>query len=237
MNNTALPIRGRSKRRSNPVARVRHAIETLEARALLMFSVSYQIPSEWSSGYEASIKIRNESGETVEGWEPEFDDPHSINSIWNAAIAEHSGDYTRSWLRVGPGVSRQMAVCNSDIWAREMGRFPSRPTLTLSGHTGFVLSAVFSPDDSRIASSGNDATIKLWDAKTGLECLKLKGHRDGIDSVAFSPDGTQLVSGSWDNTLKVWDASGDSGISRWRRASVTAELNPEANHGLSLIHI
>jgi len=41
----------------------------------------------------------------------------------------------------------------------------------LSGHTGWVWSVAFCPDNQTLASSSEDETIKVWDLKTG-ECLK-----------------------------------------------------------------
>ncbi|MDA1013562.1 MAG: cellulose binding domain-containing protein, partial [Planctomycetota bacterium] len=103
MTHTALIGWGRRKRRVGHIARVPHEVELLEDRALLTFSVDYDIPSEWSNGYEAAVTIHNEADQAVENWELEFDDPHSINSIWNASIAEHSGSHYKivapSWAR------------------------------------------------------------------------------------------------------------------------------------------
>ena len=83
--------------------------------------------------------------------------------------------------------------------------------ITCYGHTSIVWSVAFSPDGTRIASGSGrqDCTIKIWDAKTGIELKTLGGHDDGVESVAFSSDGSQIVSGSHNGTLKVWDV--DSG--------------------------
>ncbi len=68
-------------------------------------------------------------------------------------------------------------------------------------------SVAFSPDGHRLASGGEDQTVKIWDADNGQEIRTLKGHSDGVWSMAFSPDGRQLATASNDGTVKVWDAA------------------------------
>jgi len=43
----------------------------------------------------------------------------------------------------------------------------------------------FSPDGQRLASASYDQTVKVWDARTGQECLTLKGHTGSVTGVAF----------------------------------------------------
>src|SRR5262249_5332266 len=78
--------------------------------------------------------------------------------------------------------------------------------LTLKGHTGFVYSAAFSPDGTRVVTAGSDGTAKVWDARTGAELLTLKGHTGFVMSAAFSPDGTRVVTAGSDGTARIYDS-------------------------------
>ena len=77
---------------------------------------------------------------------------------------------------------------------------------TFAGHGLEVLSAIFHPDGTRIASGGHDRSIRIWDTFTGEELVRLPGHTWYVFSLAFSPDGETLVSGSGDSTVRLWDA-------------------------------
>ena len=69
-----------------------------------------------------------------------------------------------------------------------------------------MIAAVFSPDGQHIATSSFDATMRLWDTRTG-HLLTGPVHHDHQDlQLAFSPDGHRIVAGSWHNTVPIWDA-------------------------------
>ena len=68
--------------------------------------------------------------------------------------------------------------------------------LTLKGHTGYVRSASFSPDGTRIVTGSCDKTAKVWDAKTGADSSPSRGTRADVYSASFSPDGSRIVTAS-----------------------------------------
>ena len=82
---------------------------------------------------------------------------------------------------------------------------------TCFGHTEDVESVAYSPNGALIASGSRDNTVRVWDAKSGLEINSLKGHEGPVESVTFSPDGTRIAAaGGDDETVYVWDV--DTGI-------------------------
>jgi WD40 repeat protein/uncharacterized caspase-like protein len=81
------------------------------------------------------------------------------------------------------------------------------------GHSGGVTSCAFSPDGALLASSSDDATVRIWDVETAAELAVLTGHTGGVWSCAFSPDGARLASAGNDGTVRLWDvASGTTKV-------------------------
>lgn len=70
---------------------------------------------------------------------------------------------------------------------------------------GGVNHAEFSPDDTIIASAGNDSIVRLWETHSGNELQALAGHREAVNFCAFSPDGRMLASASSDRQVILWN--------------------------------
>ena len=116
--------------------------------------------------------------------------PGKVNSI------QFSGDGSRILIASGlTGAYGRAAVYESQTGKRQT---------EIIGHRDTLYDAVFSPDQTQIATAGYDRNIILWDASTGQQIREFKGHNGAVFDIAFSPDGKILVSACADETVKVW---------------------------------
>ncbi len=99
-----------------------------------------------------------------------------------------------------------------ELWEVETGE---RTGTLRHGNWGGI-TAMFSPDGTRLASGSREQVIKVWDVET----RRLAGTWEvprGTDrywdiSVAFSPDGSRLVSGFQDGTVRLWDVAAQAEV-------------------------
>lgn len=75
----------------------------------------------------------------------------------------------------------------------------------LLGHAGQVNAVAISRDGKRIASGGDDKTVRVWNPTTGKEVKLFDGHTGAVTDVAFDPEGDRVASSSSDGTVRVWN--------------------------------
>src|SRR5581483_4838161 len=87
-------------------------------------------------------------------------------------------------------VSRLLDGCQEELrdwewhYLRRAGR---TDLLTLRGHAKAVWGVAFSPDGKRVASAGDDGTVRLWDSTTGKELFRQEERNVQVRCVTFSP--------------------------------------------------
>lgn len=101
------------------------------------------------------------------------------------------------------------------------------------GFTGIALS----PDGGVLATSGNDAMIRCWNAQTGKLVKTLDGDPNAFKGVAFSPDGSRLLGCGYHSGIFIWDAHDFrllSILKGHRQPIFSASLTPDNLHLVSL---
>ncbi|MGE5072719.1 MAG: helix-turn-helix domain-containing protein, partial [Anaerolineae bacterium] len=80
-----------------------------------------------------------------------------------------------------------------------------RTRASLTGLTGPVASAFFSPDGKRVATVSYDNTAAMWDAASGKQLFPIRAGSNGIASIAFSPDWKRIATVDTDGKLAIWE--------------------------------
>jgi WD40 repeat protein/DNA-binding SARP family transcriptional activator len=101
--------------------------------------------------------------------------------------------------------------------------------LSFHGHDGDVNDVAFSPDGSRLASTGEDGVLKVWDSSTGRLLSSLSAYGE-VSGPSFSADGS-LVAAAWaepTDQVRVLDLSTDRVVSTVRVLhAIDTALSPD----------
>ncbi|MBK6531419.1 MAG: protein kinase [Deltaproteobacteria bacterium] len=73
-------------------------------------------------------------------------------------------------------------------------------------HASKIRDVRFSPDGARLASTGDDGRVLVWDARTMAAPTALSGHQGHVNSLAWAGSDT-LVSGGDDGAVIAWDVA------------------------------
>lgn len=103
----------------------------------------------------------------------------------------------------------------------------SATRLVYRGHSGPVTALAWSPNSAYLASGGDDHTIHIWHAKTGLAASIFRGKSGGVPAVTWAPDSQRIASASsgpttsggepaLGNTVQVWYALSGKAIYSYR---------------------
>jgi WD40 repeat protein len=88
--------------------------------------------------------------------------------------------------------------------------------LVLRGHRDRVFTLAFTADGHRLASVGQDGTVRIWETASGREVVTIRAYSGNVYGLAIRPDGAQLATASGGQgteaqhqkpgALKLWDA-------------------------------
>ncbi len=143
--------------------------------------------------------------------------------VWDATTGQritvyegHSGMlpnvYAVAWSPDGKRIVSACSAAGFDktvhIWNAKTGN----PVLRYDSSYGLtpnfsVLSAAWSPQGERIASTCGDKTIRIWDATNGKPISTFKTNSDWVSDIAWSSDGRRLALANADSTAEILDTS------------------------------
>ena len=161
---------------------VRSATFSPDGTRLVTFGYGDKIPQLWDTSTGQRIPISN------------LGDQAHAGAVVNA-----------SFSRDGMFVTVAERDKSAQLWDATTGRWIA----TLTGDQGFLASASFSPNGTRIVTEAYEAnTAWLWNGKTGDKIAPLKGHDQPLRSVIFSPDGARIVTiAVADKILRLWNGT------------------------------
>jgi len=96
------------------------------------------------------------------------------------------------------------------------------PVQLFYGHPNIITQVVFTPDGEQLISVSWDATMRIWDLRTGTEVEQYTVANDRVLSLALSPDGNIAITGLGnagedyiednfqDNGIYIWDLENSS---------------------------
>lgn len=100
---------------------------------------------------------------------------------------------------------KYLAACGNEtvvIWELATRRI----AYSLRGQSAGISDPTFAKNGERLATSGGDQTVRVWNLMNGQEVRQFP-FRDLITAFALSPDGSILAAAWRDETIKLWDVA------------------------------
>ncbi|CAJ0943009.1 unnamed protein product, partial [Mesorhabditis belari] len=118
--------------------------------------------------------------------------------ISDVQITSIAPSRTGDWLAIGcgKGFAAQLVV-----WEWQSETY----VMKQQSHSERILSAMFSPDGSSIATGAEDGKLKIWSCRSSFCVVTFNEHTSGVSAVAWTQSGKAILSSSLDGTVRAHD--------------------------------
>ncbi|HEY2251530.1 MAG TPA: WD40 repeat domain-containing protein, partial [Planctomycetaceae bacterium] len=175
-----------------------------------------------------------------EGYSPTDDSRGRVVQIWNVSTGElvrkceSENDLFRlgcaAWSPKGKYVAAAGGYfMNRQGLARLWHADTGKEAVRLTGHTAYIEGIRFFPDDNRVATAGNDGTVRIWETATGNSLMEIKVG-SAIGGLDIAADGGLVATGTSNGALTLWDPANGEKIHDLRNdgsAIFTVAFSPD----------
>lgn len=106
------------------------------------------------------------------------------------------------------------AVDNRGFEWHYLSRLCTDESRMLAGQSRDVFGLAFSPDGARLAATGADRTVVVWNVREGTPHLTLREFTDDVNAADFSRDGKLLATADETGTVRIWNVQTGSEVAR-----------------------
>ena len=124
-----------------------------------------------------------------------YSSPEEEVSYWNQCRFSQSGNYLI--LHGGGDLMGSLVIYD--------GNTGNQILKNESDHKGAVFEAMFSPDETLVATTSRDRSLRLWNLITLSKYGKVMSHNTEVWRGMFSPDQSKYVAFGSSADLAVWD--------------------------------
>ena len=83
-----------------------------------------------------------------------------------------------------------------------------------TGHLSEITALSWSPEGNFVISASNDKSIRIWDAKNGIQKERVINEKGAVCSVSWAPDGKSIVYSTKKGAVISWNVTADISLNK-----------------------